>query len=167
MKRDTFVKLTQSTRAFVSRGAWAKWLIDLPTLLCAVLYITAGTHLFLSRDERLWRFALVPAVTFVLVTLLRKIVNRPRPYDTLDFEPVGNEQRGKGKSFPSRHAASAAAIALAFSYAFAHPAVSAFGMLLCALVALSRVAKGAHYPSDVLAALAFSAICAWIGYGCI
>ena len=167
MKRETFVTWTRYTRAFISHGAWAKWVIDIPTFLCAFLYIAAGIQLFFTRDARLCRFVLVPGCTYVLATLLRKVIKRPRPCAVLDFEPVGNEKRGKGKSFPSRHAASAAAIAFAFSYAFAHPLVTAFGVLLCALVALSRVAKGAHYPSDVLFALAFSAICAWIGYGCI
>lgn len=167
MKREDFVKMTDKTRAFLSRGAWTKVLMDAPTYLIAALYLGAGAYLVLARDARVWRFALVPAATFVLVTILRKVINRPRPYDALSFEPVGKAERGKGKSMPSRHTASAAAIALAFAYAFPHPAVIVLCAALGALVAFSRVAKGAHYPSDVLAALAFSAICALVGYGCI
>lgn len=167
MKREQWIKMTERTRAFAARGAWARALLDAPACLCAALYIAAGAWLLLTRDARCVRFVLVPAVTFVLATIVRRAINRTRPYDALDFEPVGVVRRGKGLSMPSRHTASAAAIALAFAYAFPRPAVFALTAALCALVAISRVVKGVHYPSDVLAALAFSVICAWIGYGCI
>lgn len=167
MKREQFVKITEKTRAFVSRGAWAGALLNVPTYLCAALYIASGIWMLATRDARIVRFALVPAATFVLVTLLRRAINRPRPYDALSFEPVGDAKRGKGLSMPSRHTASAAAIAFAFAYAFAHPAVTALCAVLCMLVALSRVLKGVHYPSDVAVALLFSLVCALIGYGCI
>lgn len=167
MKREDFVKITEKTRTFMARGAWTRALMDAPTFLIAAMYLGSGAWMLLMRDERIWRFALVPAATFVLVSLVRKVINRPRPYDALSFEPIGHEERGKGKSMPSRHTASAAAIALAFAYAVPHPAVVAFCAALGAMVAVSRVMKGAHYPSDVLAALLFSAVCALIGYGCI
>ena len=72
---------------------------------------------------------------------------------------------GKGKSMPSRHTASAAAIALAAAYAFSSPAVTAFMALLCLLIASLRVLCGQHYISDVLAALALSLAVSLIGYG--
>ena len=65
---------------------------------------------------------------------------------------------------PSRHAASAAAIAFAVVYVFPQPFVIAAMLALCALIAALRVLCGQHYPSDVLAALAISAALSAVGY---
>lgn len=165
MNRRQFVYITEKTRAFITRGRWAAALLNGPTYMLAALYIAAGAALVITRDGRMLRFLLVPAVTFALVTLLRRVINRARPYDALRFEPVGDAVRGKGLSMPSRHTASAAAIAFAFAHAYPHPAVIALMGALSLLVAASRVVRGVHYPSDVLAALLISAGLAIGGYG--
>jgi undecaprenyl-diphosphatase len=53
------------------------------------------------------------------------------------------------RSFPSRHVASA--VAMATIAAPAAPATSRLMAMLAVLLAVSRVAAGVHYPSDVLA----------------
>ena len=106
----------------------------------------------------------MPAVCFGVCTVLRPIIGRQRPYDRFDAEPVGSFVRGKGKSMPSRHTASAAAIALAVIYACPSPVLAAGMLLLCTLIASLRVLGGQHYPGDVLAALTLSSILSLIGY---
>jgi phosphatidylglycerophosphatase B len=165
MRREQFVKITRETRAFVQRGAWAWFLLKAPTYVCAAIYGLALAWMALTRDGRIVRFALVPAATFTWATLLRRTIDRPRPYDALRFEPVGAAQRGKGRSLPSRHTASAAAIAFAMVYAYPGRGMAALMTALCALVALSRVARGVHYPSDIAAALVLAAACAAVGFG--
>ena len=62
---------------------------------------------------------------------------------------------------PSRHRFSAAAIAVT-----ACSVSVPLGVLLCILavgIALTRVLTGVHYPSDVLAGLAFGGIAAVLG----
>ena len=78
--------------------------------------------------------------------------------------PVGAYSPGKGKSMPSRHTASAAAIACAVVYVFPRPAVVVCMALLCALIGGLRVLSGQHDLSDVLAALALSLALSLAGY---
>ena len=164
MTRETYIRMTSATRAVVSRlPGGSKWL-RLPTLACAAVYLGMLLWLMLAGDPRIIRALLVPAACFILCTLLRPIINRQRPYDRFHAEPVGSVVRGKGKSMPSRHTASAAAIAIAVVYMFPSFAVFAAMFLLCALVAALCVLTGKHYPSDVAAALLLSAAVSLIGY---
>lgn len=164
MTRETYIRMTAFTRRSLSRIPGGVRLLRLPTLICAAVYLAALFWLMLMRDVRLIRALIVPASCFLLVTLLRPVINRTRPYDCFQAEPVGPYLRGKGKSMPSRHAASAAAIAFAVVYVFPHPA-AAFVMIALALtIAALRVLSGQHYISDVLAAVLLSTLISLAGY---
>ena len=164
MTRETYVRMTSAARKAVSRlPGGSKWL-RLPTLLCAAVYLLTLLFLMLANDPRIIRALLIPAACFILCTALRPVINRQRPYDRFDAEPVGSFIRGKGKSMPSRHTASAAAIAIAIVYIFPSFGVLIAMLLLCALIAALRVLAGQHYPSDVIAALLLSAAVSLIGY---
>ncbi|MBR1732092.1 MAG: phosphatase PAP2 family protein [Ruminococcus sp.] len=93
------------------------------------------------------KILVVPAVTFLAVTLLRLIVNRARPYEALEITPLIKKNKS-GQSFPSRHAASIFIIALAFMYVniYIGIALITLGVLMC----LSRVLAGVHYLADVI-----------------
>ena len=67
-----------------------------------------------------------------------------------------------GQFWPSRHCFSAAAIVTAAFTVWVPLGVAA--CLLAAVVAVTRVLTGVHYPSDVLAGLAFGAGAAVIGF---
>jgi len=164
MTRETYVRITSATRGVLARLPGGERLLRLPTVLCAALYMAALLWLMLTRDVRLFRALIVPAVCFIVCTVLRPLIGRQRPYDRFDAPPVGDYLPGKGKSMPSRHTASAAAIAFAIVYAFPG-ALSAVGMtLLAALIAALRVLSGQHYPSDVAAALLLSGGISLAGY---
>ena len=112
------------------------------------------THFYIiwqGRYPEAVRFAVVPAVTFLSVSILRKIINRARPYDTLEINPLICKKT-KGQSFPSRHAASVFIIAMAFLYINTYSGIALF--ILGALMCLSRVLAGVHFISDVLAGAA-------------
>lgn len=164
MTRETYIRTTAATRRVLDRLPGGVRLLRVPTLVCAGVYLLALLGLMLARDLKLIRVLLVPAACFAVCTVLRPIIGRQRPYDRFDAEPVGSYVRGKGKSMPSRHTASACAIALAVIYAFPSPAVTLCMLLLCLLIAALRVLGGQHYPSDVLAALALSGAISLIGY---
>ena len=164
MTRETYIRMTSRTRTMIEHLPFGRRLLRLPTLICAASYIAALFTLMLLRDIRLIRMLLVPAVCFIVCTALRPVIGRQRPYDRFDAEPVGRFVRGKGKSMPSRHTASAAAIAFAVAWAFPSPIIMALMGLLCLLIAALRVLCGQHYPGDVFAALLLSLVISLIGY---
>lgn len=92
--------------------------------------------------------AAVMAVPFVIVTVVRALINAPRPYEILDFYEVKPKSK-KGHSFPSRHAASAFVIAavVVFHSVWFGALLFALGILLC----VCRVILGIHFVRDVLA----------------
>ena len=129
-----------------------------------LLYLVYGAVLAVTlwqRSGQFWRVLAVPAAVYVLGTLLRAAINRPRPYEALNFTPLFPKDT-KGQSMPSRHCFSAAAIVAAAFTVWVPLGVAA--CLLAAVVAVTRVLTGVHYPSDVLAGLAFGAGAAVIGF---
>ena len=89
----------------------------------------------------------VTAVGFVAVSFFRRRFNAPRPYECCSIAPL-IARDGAGKSFPSRHAFSAFAIAASW---FAASAPVAVVLLVAAVVlAICRVLGGVHFPRDVV-----------------
>ena len=79
------------------------------------VYLVYGAVLAVTlwqRSGQFWRVLAVPAAVYVLGTLLRAAINRPRPYEALNFTPLFPKDT-KGQSMPSRHCFSAAAIVAA------------------------------------------------------
>lgn len=90
-----------------------------------------------------------PLSAFILVTVMRSVINRPRPFETLHIEPLVKHKGGK--SFPSRHAVSAIIIALTCLNINIYLGIVLLiiGFMIC----LSRVLIGVHYISDVLVSI--------------
>lgn len=106
------------------------------------------------------RFAVCAAVPFVIVTVLRKLINAPRPYELYDFY-IEKPKDKKGQSFPSRHVFSAFVIAtLAWELS---PILSLILMLVGAVLAVSRVLLGLHFVRDVLAGCLIGVVSGIIG----
>lgn len=133
---------------------------QLPRII-AVCYALVATVLLVIRHEVALRITLCPAVTFVLATLIRHLLNFPRPYEVYPITPLINAKR-TGHSFPSRHTVSAVIIALAFWYLW-WPLGVLFSLAALG-VAFCRVAAGLHFVRDVLAAIALALICGFIGF---
>ena len=96
--------------------------------------------------------------------VLKPLVGRLRPCeDMADVIRVAAECRG-GWSFPSNHAANAAALTTALGYGFRRSLVYCVPLVLA--VGVSRIYLGLHYPSDVAAGYAVGAVCgiaaAWV-----
>lgn len=164
MTRQQYQNMTEKTRGVMDRLPCGAWILNLPASLCGLLYLAILGWLAWNRDGRIIRAALVPAVSFCVVTVLRPLIHRQRPFDRFGIPPVGSYKPGRGKSMPSRHTVSAAAIAIAVVYIFPNPAVIIFMTLLTVLIAALRVLSGQHYPSDVAAALALAILISTVGY---
>jgi undecaprenyl-diphosphatase len=88
------------------------------------------------------------SAVYAAVEVLGAVWQRQRPF--ADLEQVhAVVPHTAVRSFPSRHVASAAAMARVG--ARARPRLGKLMGLLAALLALGRVGAGLHYPSDVLA----------------
>jgi membrane-associated phospholipid phosphatase/4-amino-4-deoxy-L-arabinose transferase-like glycosyltransferase len=94
----------------------------------------------------------------LVVNRLKKLVDRPRPFNSL---PDVHLLVGKGlaKSMPSSHAATAAAAAMVTGLYYRRTRKFLFPM--AAAVGISRVAVGVHYPSDVLVGWALGLAGGW------
>lgn len=113
----------------------------------------------LRRDAGpLWRLALALLLAWSLVDMLVKpAVGRLRPFDLHAHLEVTPTLRPSDASFPSGHAASAAAGAYALTRVV--PAASAPLWVLALIVAGSRVYLGVHFPLDVAAGLPIGLAC--------
>jgi undecaprenyl-diphosphatase len=113
---------------------------------------TAGAVYLAIRSPHHWVAALlllasIGAADLVAVRAVKPAVDRARPCRSLPSvrAPDGC---GSGRSFPSAHASDTAAAATVI--AWAAPALSPLALALTAVVGISRVYLGVHYPSDVV-----------------
>ncbi|MCB1487709.1 MAG: phosphatase PAP2 family protein [Bauldia sp.] len=97
------------------------------------------------------------AAAGIITNIFKWLFGRSRPLrykedGILTFQPISFVY--EHVSFPSGHATTAAASFVACAYIFrGHPIVVGLIGLLAGTVVVSRVAVGAHYPSDVLAGI--------------
>ena len=105
-------------------------------------------------------FIAVSAVPFVLVSLLRKVINAPRPYELIDIDPSAPKNK-KGESFPSRHTFSIFLIATLCIPWRIYVAVTL--AVLGVVLAVCRVLLGYHFVRDVVAGFAVGVISGVIG----
>ena len=151
-------------RWFLARPGWLAALRGANRWLPRLLY-TAYPLVLLAlawrRDARLWPVLAVPAAGFALVSLFRRLYNAPRPYEALAITPL--VPRGKaGRSFPSRHVASAFLIGCAGWYLTPWLGLPAF--LAGAALAVIRPLAGVHFPRDTAAGAAFGLL---FGFLCL
>ncbi len=88
---------------------------------------------------------------FAAMSLLRRQLNEPRPYEVFDIKPfIPAKDLKSGRAFPSRHTFSAFLIATLAAVIFR----TFWGLLPLALACVLgyiRVLEGVHFPRDVTA----------------
>lgn len=122
-------------------------------LLLFIGYPALIVYVFFSNPADLFKIILVPLGVFLLVTVLRKVINEQRPYEKYSTPSLFGKTT-KGQSMPSRHTASAFIISFAILYVNAGLGFAALSVSF--LITLSRVLAGVHYIRDVLAAMLLS-----------
>ncbi len=129
--------------------------------VCAVI-LFGITVIKLSHSSLLsaLKFSLLLGIPFAVITVSRKFINAKRPYEAYGFYKVPPKNK-KGLSFPSRHAFSAFAIAVA-SMPFL-PTASAVMLVLAVVLSASRVLLGIHFIRDVLTGAVLGILTSIIG----
>ena len=124
------------------------------TVVMPIVYLTllVITYLQEGLGKQVLMYVFVPASGFVILSLFRKKINAPRPYEVWEIVPL-LDRDSPGQSMPSRHVFSATIISMACLHASL--AVGVILLLLSAILGLVRVLGGVHYPKDVL-----------VGYAC-
>lgn len=119
------------------------------TIVMPIVYLTllATTYLQEGLGKQIWMYVFVPASGFVILSLLRKKINAPRPYEVWEIIPL-LDRDSPGQSMPSRHVFSATIISIACLHASL--SVGVILLVLSAFLGLVRVLGGVHYPKDVL-----------------
>lgn len=142
------------------------WFNRIVTILIYLVYPALLVLLFTQRgaiplDRGLIPAILIPGISFVLLSIYRRTVNSPRPYEVFDLPPI-IDKKTAGHSFPSRHIFSMFIIATTCFY-FYPPAGVLIGLTGAAL-ALNRVLGGVHFIKDVAAGALIGIACGILGF---
>ncbi len=121
------------------------------------------TWCFIYRKEMFLKAVLVPGISFVLVSIIRKMINRQRPY-TAYQTPSAIYKEVEGNSFPSRHIFSVFVIAGTWAavYPSMVPAYILYGIGV--ILSVIRVISGVHYVSDTVAGAILGILASFIGF---
>ena len=135
-----------------------RWLPAVPFVCYPLLLVLLNVQWFrllqvglnqaaLDFMQLIARAILVPGFVFFGGTVLRAKLNFPRPYEQPGFEPLRRKET-KGHSFPSRHALSAAVLAMVWMYFYPKAGWAMVGITV--LICIGRVLTGVHHIRDVV-----------------
>ena len=133
------------------RSAWLDWLMLAFTQLGNFIFAMILTVvLFLSGNHTLaYELVLGSMMLGLIVTTMKILIHRTRPYIKLEnIRIIGS--RASGQSFPSGHTSQAFFLATLLSHYFGIGMYTGALYMLAALVGLTRIYVGMHYPRDVL-----------------
>ena len=118
------------------------------TVVMPIVYLTllVTTYFQEGFGKQVLIYVFISATGFVILSLLRKKINAPRPYEEWDIKPL-LDRDSPGQSMPSRHVFSASIISMACLHASL--SVGVILLILSVFLGLVRVLGGVHYPKDV------------------
>jgi len=142
-------RLAAELNALVRRSTLVSTLaVGSATLLAGVEVLCMGALFVAGRRRSAWRMLAAVGLVSVASEGLGMTWRRERPFGELAGVEALVPHTSR-RSFPSRHVASA--LAMAAIGGQAHPRLGMAMAAVAWLLGLSRVAAGLHYPSDVIA----------------
>ena len=150
MTEGQYARLLRFWRKTPVREKWGCWMVKLlpPAFFCVYGAELAVLFRRYGAGRELLGTILAPALALFTSSLLRRLVDRPRPYARYNIRPLV-DKAARGRSFPSNHTSSAFVLAVT-----AFRLSAAWGIVMLALALLtgfSRVSAGLHWPSDTAA----------------
>ena len=129
-------------------------------ILAFILYLSTFVLTLLSSALGALKLLIILGVSYVLVSIFRKKINAPRPYELYDFYDLPPKSK-RGVSFPSRHVFLVFAIStLCFPLL---PLPSIIVRLFAVMQAVSRVLLGIHFIRDVVCGALLGVLSSVIG----
>lgn len=151
--------------AFIQSRPWiSKTAVVLGKAITASVYVFYPIfllYLYLTHYSEILKVILVPAISLIIVSVVRKIINAPRPYEKYDIAPLYNKKT-KGCSLPSRH--TFAVFIIAFAAGSVYLPLGAAIFVLGVLLATTRVLCGVHFIKDVLSGFISALILGILGF---
>ena len=161
MKKETYCRMMEAVGASASLRNCIIWYNRVVTWVVYLSYPLLLATLAVRTDPAFFPALLVPGISFVLLSLCRDRINAPRPYEKFGVPSVISKGT-KGHSFPSRHVFSIFIIAVTM-FRFA-PVIGVVVGIAGALLAVSRVFGGVHFPRDVTAGAVIGLGCGILGF---
>jgi len=147
-----------------------KWLDDFGIFFAAYsqYFLGAGIIAFmLLKNDKLvfWRnfkitayfFASAIVMRFIFGEILKRAINRPRPFEIHQVMQLIGED--KGQSFPSGHMVFFFALSAAVYFYNKKAGIICYAASF--FIGLARVFGGVHYPSDILSGMVLGILVGW------
>lgn len=148
-KRDYQKFYETITAGIRKRGNGRQLLTAADQILAAVMYTAYPVLLVVTAMQKtVLPYLLVPGISFLLLSFVRSRINRKRPYEEWEIDPLIHRE-GMGNSMPSRHVFSAVLISMCILRQ--NVFLGVIFLILSACIAVVRVLGGVHYPRDVIA----------------
>lgn len=131
-----------------------------------LLWIAMGIAFLFFKKTRPIGFTVLISLLldFLIVNVtLKDLVARPRPFVVNEAIETLIKQPSPYRSFPSGHTAGSFAAMFAL-YKWVPKKIGIPALCLAALVALSRLYVGVHYPTDLLGGFVIGYICSVLAY---
>jgi membrane-associated phospholipid phosphatase len=146
---DVWVFMLLNARG--KRSAWLDWLMLAFTQLGNFIFAVLVTVvLYLSGNRTLaYELILGTMILGLIVQTMKILIHRTRPYIKLqNIRIIGS--RASGQSFPSGHTSQAFFLATLLSHYIGAGVYTGAFFMIAALVGVTRIYVGMHYPRDVL-----------------
>ncbi len=149
MTKETYLKIFDKIKSFNHGVKFINILGKILTYTTAIVYFAVVFERFISKDiKETVGMIVVPAVSFLLLSVFRAKYNAKRPYEVYGFKPLIKKDTA-GRSFPSRHVFSIFVIGSTIWCVC--PVFGAGVMAAGVVLAVIRVVTGVHFPKDVIA----------------
>jgi membrane-associated phospholipid phosphatase len=128
--------------------------------ICSYIALILYALLYCNKIE-LFKIIFIPFLAFLFTTIIRKIIDMPRPYTKYNITPLIKKNKA-GQSFPSRHTVSAVVIAMSWLYVDITTGIIL--LIFSVLLGIIRVLSGVHFIADVVSAFAISILLSIFGF---
>jgi membrane-associated phospholipid phosphatase len=128
---------------------------NLASMVGEQTFVIAFILFIFYNYNKKYGFILFSSTLFSVIGMgiLKAIVRAPRPFQVLESIQGKRIETATGYSFPSGHTTTASSFYTALALAFRRRAVSIGCAIVIALVGISRLYLGVHWPNDVFGGL--------------